>query len=202
MNIIIRKETEKDFFETECMTKRAFWNLHVPGCNEHLLVHKLRKDSSYIPELSRVAEYEGKIIGTIMYAHATLLCEGESHFVLTFGPLCVEPEHQNSGVGGELLEYTMKLAREAGYNGIVIFGEPGYYPKHGFLSCDNFGITDMEGKNFDALMGIELKHGALSAIGGRFSEPEIYADLSEEELEEFDKSFPYMEKKHLPGMWV
>ncbi len=31
-NIIIRKETKEDYYATELMTMRAFWNLHGPGC--------------------------------------------------------------------------------------------------------------------------------------------------------------------------
>lgn len=41
-NIIIRTERKEDYKETELVTMRAFWNIHGPGCNEHLLVYKLR----------------------------------------------------------------------------------------------------------------------------------------------------------------
>lgn len=40
--MIIREERIEDYTQTEHMTMRAFWNIHGPGCNEHLLVHKLR----------------------------------------------------------------------------------------------------------------------------------------------------------------
>ena len=53
--VLIREERESDWFESECITKKAFWNLHVPGCNEHYLVHLLRSSEDYLPELSRVA---------------------------------------------------------------------------------------------------------------------------------------------------
>ena len=51
-NIIIRKETPEDYRKTEYMVMRAFWNIHVPGCNEHLLVSKLRNSPDYLPEFS------------------------------------------------------------------------------------------------------------------------------------------------------
>ena len=63
--IIIREERKEDYKATEFMTMRAFWNLHGPGCNEHLLVHKLRTAKEYLPELSRVAELDGKIVGIL-----------------------------------------------------------------------------------------------------------------------------------------
>lgn len=30
--LIIRKERPEDYYDVEYMTKKAFWNLHVPGC--------------------------------------------------------------------------------------------------------------------------------------------------------------------------
>lgn len=60
--IIIREERKEDYKATEIMTMRAFWNLHGPGCNEHLLVHKLREAKEYLPQISRVAEWNGKIV--------------------------------------------------------------------------------------------------------------------------------------------
>ena len=65
-NIIIRKETTEDYKKTEYMVMRAFWNLHGPGCNEHLMVHKLRDSKDYLPDCSRVAELDGQIVGVIM----------------------------------------------------------------------------------------------------------------------------------------
>ena len=89
--IIIRKETKEDYYATELMTMRAFWNIHGPGCNEHLLVNKLRNADGYLPELSRVAELDGKIVGAVFYSVAKVVDGDQDHEVLTFGPLAVEP---------------------------------------------------------------------------------------------------------------
>ena len=113
------------------MTMRAFWNLHGPGCNEHLLVHKLRESEDYLPDLSRVAELDGRIVGAIFYSKARVVDGDTEHEVLTFGPLAVEPTCFNMGIGSKLLKETLALAKNAGYKGIVICGEPDYYPKHG-----------------------------------------------------------------------
>ena len=137
-NIIIREERKEDYKETELMTMRAFWNIHGPGCNEHLLVHKLRNAKEYLPNISRVAELDGKIVGAIFYSKACVKDEEKVHEILTFGPLAVEPTAQSLGVGGLLLRETLKLAKEAGYLGVCIFGEPEYYPKYGFVTCDKY----------------------------------------------------------------
>ena len=202
-NILIRKENKDDYKRTEYMTLRAFWNIHGPGCNEHLLVHKLREAECYVPKISRVAELDGEIVGTIMYSKAKVVDGNQVHKVLTFGPLCVEPTLHNSGVGGMLLEETISLAKAEGYAGIAILGEPEYYPKHGFLTCDHFGITTADGSNFDAFMAYPLDEEKFSQIHGKFFEDEVFEKCSdEEELEAFTKEFPYHKPLKLSCQWL
>lgn len=199
--VIIREETEKDYYATELMTQRAFWNKHHLGCDEHYLVHLLRTDPDYIPEISRVAEVDGKVVGVILYSKACVEENGKQHEVVTFGPLCVEPDYWSMGIGGKLLNDTMMLAKEKGYKAIVIFGEPDYYPRHGFVTCDHYGITTSEGKNFAPFMCIELIPGGLEGIQGKFYESKVFEKLYPEEVNRYNEKFPYMEKIKLPGQW-
>ena len=155
-NIIIRKEIKEDYYATELMTKRAFWNIHGPGCDEHLLVHQLRDADEYLPELSRVSEFDGKIVCAIFYSKARVVNGDKEMEVLTFGPLAVEPTCFSMGIGSLLLKETLPLAKKAGYKGIVICGEPEYYPKHGFLICDHFDIHHPAFGNGDAFMAFPL----------------------------------------------
>lgn len=200
-DVIIRREEPADWFDTELMTKRAFWNKYHRGCDEHYLVHKLRNDSAYLPELSRIAVKDGKIIGAIFYAKSCVKEGTITHEVVTFGPLCVDPEWQGSGVGEILLRETMPLVKEAGYPGIIILGEPDYYPRIGFQTCDHFGITTNGGQNFDAFMGIEVIEGGFAKVKGDFCEAEVFDHLPAEEVEKFNERFPYVEKQHFPGQW-
>ncbi|MCP1103378.1 putative N-acetyltransferase YhbS [Aequitasia blattaphilus] len=64
-NLIIRNEREDDYHAVELVTRDAFWNLYVPGGNEHYLVHILRKSPDFIPELAFIAELDSKIVGSI-----------------------------------------------------------------------------------------------------------------------------------------
>lgn len=201
MNIVIRPETPRDYYASELVAKRAFWNLHAPGCDEHYLVHKLRGDAAFIPELSRVAEVDGTVVGLIMYARASLVTANGPVEVINFGPLCVDPVYQRKGVGGALLRETLPLAREMGFRGVLIFGEPDYYPLFGFKTCDFWGITTANGDNFPAFMGFELQPGGLDLPGARFVEASVYEDLPADEVEAFDRHFPVMPKLKLPGQW-
>lgn len=136
-----------------------------------------------------------------MYSKARVVDELDTHEIITFGPLCVEPKWQGCGVGELLLRETMTLAENKGYKGIVIFGEPDYYPRIGFKTCDNFNITTADGKNFDAFMGIELSEGSMKGIKGKFFESEIFENLQKAEVEEYNKKFPELQKLRFPGQW-
>lgn len=202
-HIIIREEKPEDYEKTEYMTMRAFWNLHGPGCNEHLLVHKLRESKDYLPELSRVAELDGKIVGLIMYSKAWIRNENEEFEIITFGPLCIEPILHNSGIGRLLLEETMKLAKEVGYIGICIYGESEYYPKLGFKTADHYGITDPQGNNYDPLMAYPLNEEAFSKVHGKLFESSTFEECEDEnEIAEFTKQFPYYKPLKLACQWL
>lgn len=206
IDAVIRNIENKDLFEVECVAKKAFWNLNMPGCDEHYMVHRLWNSEVCVPELSMLAESEDKIIGAILYARAKIKSLNEEIETLTFGPLCVEPNIQKKGIGKQLLKKSMEKARMLGFGSIFICGVPTYYPKYGFKTADKFGITMPDGTNFDAFMGIELIKGSLNDISGKFYEPNVYCgDVHDEkymmEVDSFDKDFPYMEKMVLPHQW-
>lgn len=200
-DLVIRKEKAEDYYDVELITQRAFWNRHGVGCCEHYLVHKLREDKDYLPELSRIAVKDGEIIGSIMYSKSQIKDGENIHEIITFGPLCVKPEWQRCGVGEILLTETIEIAKNEGYKGIVIFGEPDYYPRIGFKTCDNFNITTADGKNFDAFMCYELDKDSMRDIKGKFYESKVFENLPQEEVEEYNKKFPLMSKLRFPGQW-
>lgn len=206
MNIITREIEEKDHYEVEYLAKRSFWNLNMPGCDEHYLAHRIWKEEGFVPEISLLAEVDEKIVGAILYTKCKVETAKGDIEVLTFGPLCVAPDYQKKGIGGQLLTESMELAKKKGFQAILICGVTEYYPKFGFKTADTFGITMPDGSNFDAFMGYELQEKALSDHKGKFYEPDSFdCDIHDEaymkELEEFDKGFPYMEKKVLPHQW-
>lgn len=135
----IRNEEERDFRAVEELTKRAFWNVHVPGCSEHYLAHTLRKHPDFIPELDFVLEEDGKIIGNIMYTRCQLVdSDGNKKDVLTFGPLSIHPDSQRKGYGKKRQLYSFERAKELGYDTIVIFGNPENYVGTGFQNGRHF----------------------------------------------------------------
>ena len=194
MNFIIRREIESDYDEVEYLTTDAFWDIYKPGCVEHLLAHKLRKIPAFIPELDFVAVMDDQIVGNIMYSRAIVADEsGSGHEVLTFGPLSVLPAFQKKRIGSALVEHTKKLAATMGWKAIIIYGNPNFYCRFGFEGAERFNLSTADGQNFVAFMALELYKDALCGITGRFREDPVF-QIDEDELESFEKRFPYREK--------
>lgn len=199
-NLIIRKEKCSDYKKTEHMTMRSFWNKYWPGCTEHLLVRIIRASQDYLPELSRVAELNGEIVGAVYYTKAWIEDGKTKHEIVTFGPLAVEPTLEGNDIGGTLMRETIKLAREAGVSGIALMGEPGYYPRFGFRRGSEFGITDVFGNIPDALMVLPLNDD-FSTVKGRLIESADFEKLDDaRRLDEINKEFPaYRKVKVMDG---
>ena len=193
MEITLRLEEEQDHQTVENLTREAFWNIHLPGADEHLLIHHLRNAKEFVKDLDFVAIFDNEIIGNIVYVEAKISDTEKEHTVLTFGPLSVLPEYQHRGVGTQLVEHTIKLAKEMAYKAILIYGDPEYYKRFGFREAKDYGITNMDGKYPAALLALELYQDALHDVKGKFDEGEIY-HVDEDELMEFDKQFPEKEK--------
>jgi len=196
MEIELKLEEEKDYKTVEILTREAFWNIYVPGCYEHFLVYNLRKANEFIKELDYVALHNNKIVGNIMYAKSTVKNNDLEFTVLTFGPISVLPEYQNKGIGGKLINHTIKLSKKMGYKGIIIYGDPEYYKRFGFKQSKEYNITNKDKKFPAALLVLELYPNALNGIEGIFEEGKAY-EIDNNKAEEFDKEFVTKEKGYL-----
>jgi putative acetyltransferase len=192
-NMIIRKETEHDYRAVEELTRQAFWNLYVPGCIEHYVLHNFRKSRDFIPELDFVAEKGGQIVGNIVYSRGTIKGLRAEHEVICFGPVSVLPAYQKQGIGSALIIHTIDLAKAMDYPAIFIYGDPRYYCRFGFRCAEKYDIKTADGKFAVALLALELTQGVLKSIPGRFIEsPAFEPDLNK--FAEYDSKFPYQEK--------
>ncbi|MPQ44847.1 GNAT family N-acetyltransferase [Clostridium tarantellae] len=195
MNIKIRREEPKDYRKVEEVAREAFWNLYFPGASEHVAVNKLRKDKDFIPELTYVIEVDGEIIGAIFYSHSKVVSEdGTEHKTISFGPVFILPTMHRKGLGGKLITYSIKEAKKLGYKAITTLGYSYHYEPYGFLGGKKYGISMPDGKFYKGLLVLPLYEGALDNISG-YAVFSNALEPSEDEIEKFDKTFPYKEKK-------
>lgn len=199
---MIRLEEEKDYFEVENLTREAFWNVYRPGCFEHYVVHNLRDKDYFVRELDYVMEVDNKIIASIFYAMGNIKEDNKIKKVLIFGPVSVLPSYQHKGYGEELINYTLNKASELGYSCVIITGNQDYYKKYGFVSASKYNIY-YEGldkdKEYPFFMIKILNEDKFDINGGVYSDPEVYTNIDNNLLEDFDKKFTYKEKLKLKG---
>lgn len=201
-NITIRLERKEEYREVENMVRESFWNVYRPGCMEHFMLHELRKDVAFVPELDFVMELDGTLIGQNMFMRAAICADdGQTVPIMTMGPICIAPAYKRQGYGKILLDYSVEKARELGCGALCLEGNIDFYGKSGFTYASRYGIRYHgvpEGEDVPFFLCRELQHGYLDGITGVYAPPEGYF-VAEEAVEVFDKQFLYKEKKKLPG---
>ena len=201
----IRLETPADHEEVEYLVRESFWNVYRPGCLEHYVLHCLRKDKAFVPELDFVMEKNNRIIGQNMFMHAFIKADdGRKIPIMTMGPICIANELKRKGYGKILLDYSIEKAKEMGAGVLCFEGNIDFYGKSGFTYASEFGIRYHglpEGADASFFLCKELIPGYLDGVTGEYVTPEGYF-VDEAKAEEFDKQFPYKEKLKLPGQLV
>ena len=202
---IIRLETSKDHTEVEHLVRESFWNVYRPGCLEHYVLHCLRDDPDFIPELDLVMEKDGVIIGQNIFMRASIAADdGRNVPILTMGPICIANALKRQGYGKILLDYSLEQAAKLGAGAVCFEGNIDFYGKSGFTYASNYGIRYHglpEGEDASFFLCKELIPGYLNGITGEYATPSGYF-VDEGEAEEFDKRFPPKEKLKLPGqLW-
>ena len=199
---IIRLEEKKDYREVENLVRESFWNVYRPGCSEHYVIHVLRDDPAFVPELDFVMEKDGRLIGQNMFMRTVIDSDdGRKIDVLTMGPIGIIPELKRKGYGKILLDYSLNKAKELGFGAVLFEGNIDFYGKSGFDFSSKFGIRyhDLpEDADASFFLCKELIPGYLDGITGVYQTPQGYYG-SDEAVEEFDKNFQYKEKLKLPG---
>lgn len=195
----IRLEMQKDYREVEEMVRNSFWNVYRPGAYEHYIVHELRKSECYISNLAYVIESDGKIIGHISYSKGRLSFDDRSEDAVVLGPVAIDRQCQNRGLGTKLIEYTLDLAK--GYPYIFVIGNENYYSRFGFESASKYNVymdgTDFNEENPFFMIRI-FDECKITDDLGVFYNPEVF-DVNQSDVDEFDKDFEYKQKLVLEG---
>ncbi len=195
MNIVIRHEKSKDYHTVENVAREAFWNLYTPGCEEHLVINKIRNHKDYLPNLSFVIEVDGEVVGSIFYTKSKIISyDNKEHETITFGPVSIHPKFHRMGLGKQLIQHSIDVAKQQGYKAILTLGYPHHYTRYGFVGGKQYGICMDDGNYYVGLLVLPLYKNALQSISGiaRFSDVFL---VTPKELEQFDKQFEFKEKQ-------
>ena len=176
--ITIRPEEHKDYKSIVALILRSFreGTDYSDGTDIIALVEEIRDSRYYIPELSFVAELDGKVVGHFLFSHFPLSAtekgghgEGIDSGIVMLAPVSVHADHFRQGVGSTMLKLGIERVKEAGYKGITVEGNYKFYNKVGFKTSSEFGIFPTSGYPMTeprCMMCRETYPGSLDRIHG------------------------------------
>lgn len=127
-NILIRPERVSDYAEIGALHARAFGN----RAGEPTIVALQRQRREFDPELSLVAEFDGRVAGHALFSPYRMRLSGQTIPTVNLAPIAVIPELQGQGIGGRLIAEGHTVALSKGYTISILLGHPTYYPRFGY----------------------------------------------------------------------
>lgn len=154
----IRNERPEDAAAIRHVLERAF-----RGSNEANLVELLRKANKAL--ISLVAIRDGQLVGHILFSPVTTAPARAGFNGVGLAPVGILPEFQKKGIGSRLIHEGLEECKRAGYDIVVVLGDPHFYSRFGFSRASDYRL----GNEYDTevhFMAIELTEGALAEVSG------------------------------------
>lgn len=165
---MIREETAADQAAVAALNDAAFG-----GSEESALVERLR--AAGLATISLVAVESEGLVGHLLLSPLGVEVGGRPVRALALAPMAVAPDRQRQGIGSALVREGLRLARERGWEAVVVLGHPDYYPRFGFSAV----LAEPLQAPFTgpAFMALELVPGALGGASGRVAYPPAFGGL-------------------------
>jgi predicted N-acetyltransferase YhbS len=165
--MIIRQEQPADYDEVYELVKISFATSTNEGEWDYL--NEVRKKSTFIPELSLVAENDvGKLIGQIVLYKTNITASDKIYTELLLSPISVHPDFFRRGIARAMMSEAFRIAKTMGFTSIFLCGDPAFYHKFGFKASYQYGIFHISDttKKAEWCMALELTPGALTGKAG------------------------------------
>jgi len=155
VNVQIRPEEAADRAVVQALIGAAFGSADRAAGEaiEVGLNDELRRDRGWIPELTLVAEQDGRIVGQLTCSFGELDDDRRTRLV-GVGPVAVLPERQGEGIGSLLMRSLIAAAGARGEQALILLGSPDFYGRFGFVPSTDLQIQPPDpqwGKYFQAL---------------------------------------------------
>lgn len=177
-DITIRPEKASEYAELNALVLRSFaeGTDYSDGTDVVAFVDEIRASEFYMPELSFVAELDGKAVGHFMFSKFPISATekgghggAESTDILMLAPVAVSADFFRQGVGTAMLTLGIERVRALGFRAITVEGNDLFYNRFGFTTSADFGIYATSGlplKEPRFMMCMELYEGALEYTRG------------------------------------
>lgn len=157
LSVHLRHETPADGPTIDKLHERAFG----PGRFART-AYRLREGIPPLTSLCHVATVGPLIVGSIRLSGLWI---GAEKGVL-LGPLTVEPQFMNRGIGGLLMRRALDVAKQEGHHIVILVGDEPYYARAGFKKVPR-GHLHLPGPvDPDRLLAIDLQGGDIARLKG------------------------------------
>jgi len=163
--LLIRDEQPCDREQVRKVNEAAFGRSH-----EADLIDRLRVEGAVL--LSLVAEFDGQIIGHILFSRMTVETAQGPVAAVSLAPMAVQPDHQGRKIGSQLVGRGLAQLRDRGERIVIVLGHQHYYPRFGFSSEKARYLASPFPP--EAFMALELSDGALTGIHGAVRYPSAF----------------------------
>ena len=152
--ITIRPEEHKDYKDIVSLILRSFreGTDYSDGTDIVALVEEIRNSEYYIPELSFVAELDGKIVGHFLFSRFPLSKTPEGEHggandtdIVMLAPVSVHANHLRQGIGSAMIRVGIGKVKEMGFKGIIVEGNYRFYNTVGFKTSSEYSIFPVSG---------------------------------------------------------
>ncbi|GLK76901.1 GCN5 family N-acetyltransferase [Methylopila jiangsuensis] len=156
---VIRDEAPADAGVREALLDRAFGPARFAKTCERLREGRLPAQGLAL----KAVDACGRMVGTLRFWHVAL---GETRGALMLGPLAVEADVREGGIGAALMREGLARAAALGNEAVILVGDEAYYRRFGFTG-ERMGDLALPGPVERArFLGLELADGALEGASG------------------------------------
>ena len=159
----IRPETSTDYAAIRSLLVASF-----PTADEADLVERLRADDDIT--ISLVAIEDDQVIGCVVFSVMSAPFRA-----LGLAPVAVLADYRRKGVAERLIKTGIEQAKNDGWEGVFVMGEPDYYQRFGFRTETAQSFESVYAGPF--LMAISLCGNDLPDSSGRIDYAPAFADL-------------------------
>ena len=130
--VTIRRERRADEAAREQLLDAAYGPVRFTKPSQ-----RLRDGRQPADGLSFVAIEDGRVVGTV---RLWPVVAGADRPVLLLGPLAVDPQRRNLGIGSGLVRRALRDAERRGHRAVLLVGDASYYGRFGFSAAKTGGL--------------------------------------------------------------
>ena len=153
----LRSEKPSDWWEVEALYDLCF----APG-REALSSYRLRDGVAPVQQLCLIARDADGILGGAIRFWPVKVGQVTA---LLLGPVAVHPTRQGEGLGGFLIEGSLDIAQDLGWDRVILVGDAPYYSRFGFHRLND--VTMPPPTNPDRVLGRALRANAWDNVHGK-----------------------------------